>query len=446
MNINGPNLPTEVWSSIFELSCTDNGRTGQSLSLVSRSFYRLSGPYRFQSISLRTIKYICRFLAFLHTLPPHLRRIKYLCIADPGESAFKCYLTLPTSNWGTSASEISHKDQYKDEDLDSDHCSDNVGDSSSSHLSSESDWEDYEGSFMTRTELGELAEELASLASPEDAAVPADYPPPSRLPDRYAAAERYLDDTTLTAVHAILELCSDTLIHLSVRLSQRVSAVPIIDILLPQVYMPLLRELTWIVSPGNYHALTPPRQPPAVLFPSLERLHIGDILTAISGSIVQDTCPKLLYLRRVASYSDIKQALWGQMEMPFYTPNTVTQHLLDFDLDINVPLVAEDIEDAPEELLFDNRIKFVIRRKMDMQSMEDNWQDRIVGGFGGWSWTECTTDLAKLKEAAFSAYRGPWIGLNQLEYPAPQPLEFGLEPISLLSTTGTRSRPNASAQ
>ncbi|TFK69290.1 hypothetical protein BDN72DRAFT_768171, partial [Pluteus cervinus] len=80
MDTNGPNLPAEVWSRIFELSCTDSGFTGQSLSLVSRSFHRFSGPYKLQSISLRNIKFICRFLALLHTLAPNQRRIHYLCI------------------------------------------------------------------------------------------------------------------------------------------------------------------------------------------------------------------------------------------------------------------------------------------------------------------------------------------------------------------------------
>ncbi|TFK69322.1 hypothetical protein BDN72DRAFT_768069, partial [Pluteus cervinus] len=43
-------LPVEVWSRIFQLSCTDDGYTGHSLSQVSRTFHVVSAPYRFQSV------------------------------------------------------------------------------------------------------------------------------------------------------------------------------------------------------------------------------------------------------------------------------------------------------------------------------------------------------------------------------------------------------------
>ncbi|TFK69323.1 hypothetical protein BDN72DRAFT_733339, partial [Pluteus cervinus] len=75
-------LPLEVWSQIFELACTDNGYTGHSLSLVSKSFNTLSVPYKFQSISLRNLKHIFEFFFALKDAPPHLRRVRYLYMAD----------------------------------------------------------------------------------------------------------------------------------------------------------------------------------------------------------------------------------------------------------------------------------------------------------------------------------------------------------------------------
>ncbi|TFK69285.1 hypothetical protein BDN72DRAFT_768109, partial [Pluteus cervinus] len=76
-----PFLPAEIWSRIFEFSCRDNGYTGQSLSLTSRAFNALSARYKFQSISLQNMKYTLRFFDVLRSIPPNLRRVRYLFIA-----------------------------------------------------------------------------------------------------------------------------------------------------------------------------------------------------------------------------------------------------------------------------------------------------------------------------------------------------------------------------
>ncbi|TFK63250.1 hypothetical protein BDN72DRAFT_776124, partial [Pluteus cervinus] len=75
-------LPVEIWSKIFQLSCTDEGYTGHSLSQVSRSFNLISAPYKFQSVSLRHVKFLLRFHQVLKDKPPHLRQVRYLCIAN----------------------------------------------------------------------------------------------------------------------------------------------------------------------------------------------------------------------------------------------------------------------------------------------------------------------------------------------------------------------------
>ncbi|TFK69291.1 hypothetical protein BDN72DRAFT_618337 [Pluteus cervinus] len=413
MNTNGPNLPAEVWSRIFELSCTDNGYTGQSMSLVSRSFCRCSAPYKLQSISLQGIKFICRFLAFLHTLPPSQRRVKYLCIMDPG-SAIWTYATL--SNWDTINELPFDTFCIQSEDGSSEYCNSELEEdthrSDCTSSSCQSEEEAYEYAPTTDTEIDEISEEMTSLAlENEDLEIPAGYAAPlSLLPESPGPTENYLHSLSLAVVQAILELCPNTLVHLSVKLRENMTFRESFDCrgtLLPQVHMPHLQELTWMI-PLALHArapMYPPRQPQPVLFPSLERLHLGDVITKVTGPIVQDACPKLLYLRGHASYTYIKWASVRNEEMPFHTPDTVIQHLMDCSIDTGLPSILQSIQDAPDKLLSDNRVKFVIQRKSDMQTIQDDWQDRILGGTGGWKWIGCTADPVILREAARTADR-----------------------------------------
>ncbi|TFK69318.1 hypothetical protein BDN72DRAFT_619749 [Pluteus cervinus] len=79
-----PSLPAEVWGKILQFSCTDNGYTGQSLSLTCKTFNALSAPYKLQSISLQSIHYTLAFLQVLRNTPPNLRRIRYLFVSYDG--------------------------------------------------------------------------------------------------------------------------------------------------------------------------------------------------------------------------------------------------------------------------------------------------------------------------------------------------------------------------
>ncbi|KAH9889080.1 hypothetical protein C8Q73DRAFT_783656 [Cubamyces lactineus] len=47
-------LPTELLEPIFQRACTDGGRTGASLALVSKRIHTTSRPFRFYSVSLLT--------------------------------------------------------------------------------------------------------------------------------------------------------------------------------------------------------------------------------------------------------------------------------------------------------------------------------------------------------------------------------------------------------
>ncbi|TFK68724.1 hypothetical protein BDN72DRAFT_841397 [Pluteus cervinus] len=77
-------FPAELWADIFQLSCTDDGYTGRSLSSVSKLFRTLSAPFKYQSIafdtSLQRMENFPLLLEALLNVPPPFRRIRYLYI------------------------------------------------------------------------------------------------------------------------------------------------------------------------------------------------------------------------------------------------------------------------------------------------------------------------------------------------------------------------------
>ncbi|TFK69273.1 hypothetical protein BDN72DRAFT_897381 [Pluteus cervinus] len=73
-------FPPELWNEIFESSCIDGGTTGVSLSLVSKSFNIISAPFKFKSVSLRSVKSVSLFLDNLENTPPRFRYVQYLNI------------------------------------------------------------------------------------------------------------------------------------------------------------------------------------------------------------------------------------------------------------------------------------------------------------------------------------------------------------------------------
>ncbi|KAF8657832.1 hypothetical protein AX16_002148 [Volvariella volvacea WC 439] len=54
-------LPVEISSRIFSLACTDGGKTGVALLLVSKSFNVLSKPYTYQTVHLTSWYELCDF-------------------------------------------------------------------------------------------------------------------------------------------------------------------------------------------------------------------------------------------------------------------------------------------------------------------------------------------------------------------------------------------------
>lgn len=74
--------PLEVWQKIFSFACTDDGRTGCALSLVSRNVRDVSDHTRLQSAALFSLPQMRRFLDELQRRPPSHRSVRYLFLAD----------------------------------------------------------------------------------------------------------------------------------------------------------------------------------------------------------------------------------------------------------------------------------------------------------------------------------------------------------------------------
>ena len=101
-------LPYELTGDIFTLACTDGGRTGCSLSLVSKHIRDLSRPFRFHTVALRSGS-AASMASFLAAFTQERERaldgarplLRHLYIASPATSSYHWYpryIHLP-SQW-----------------------------------------------------------------------------------------------------------------------------------------------------------------------------------------------------------------------------------------------------------------------------------------------------------------------------------------------------------
>lgn len=74
--------PPEVCELIFAYACVDGGRTGRSLTLVSRSIYEASLPTKHHSIFIHNTRQASAFAEVLDRSPNHLRRVQHLFISN----------------------------------------------------------------------------------------------------------------------------------------------------------------------------------------------------------------------------------------------------------------------------------------------------------------------------------------------------------------------------
>ncbi|KAI0331327.1 hypothetical protein GY45DRAFT_1322624 [Cubamyces sp. BRFM 1775] len=75
-------IPTDIWSLILPLACTDGGFTGKSLALTSTFFHAQASPFRFYSLAFDTLARMENFLAFVRRQPGDFRpQIAHLYIS-----------------------------------------------------------------------------------------------------------------------------------------------------------------------------------------------------------------------------------------------------------------------------------------------------------------------------------------------------------------------------
>lgn len=76
------NLPPEILYHIFHYACADRGATARSLSLTSRYIASVSSRFLFNTLYIPGVDRLERALHRLAPLPPHLRRVYHLFVAD----------------------------------------------------------------------------------------------------------------------------------------------------------------------------------------------------------------------------------------------------------------------------------------------------------------------------------------------------------------------------
>ncbi|KAF8636226.1 hypothetical protein AX17_003712 [Amanita inopinata Kibby_2008] len=79
--------PTELYSYVFQLACTDDGRTVRALSLASKQFREIARPYLYQSLALSTPQQVATLIDKLVDVPTYLRQIKHLFLVPRHDSS-----------------------------------------------------------------------------------------------------------------------------------------------------------------------------------------------------------------------------------------------------------------------------------------------------------------------------------------------------------------------
>jgi WD40 repeat protein len=74
--------PAEIWQRIFLLACTDGGRTGRSLSLVSKYIRDVSKRYKLQSICIDNVDQAEAFIHLIYDTPIEQRYMSHFAISD----------------------------------------------------------------------------------------------------------------------------------------------------------------------------------------------------------------------------------------------------------------------------------------------------------------------------------------------------------------------------
>lgn len=285
-------FPPEIWEQIFIFACTDSGRTGLSLSLVSRYFHNVSRSYQYQSVSLTRSKHIPLFRNTLAHAPLEARRIKYLYVCCPN-------VFLDVSD-GEDTDYVENSVAI----------SGSSGSNGSMHVGSDSSGEEYERS-PTVEELQEALDD--SIALSEDLHfLPQgfnDNDPDLHIWDDFDENMQAADVFILEAFRDIVREASSSLLILSVNWT---SFRPLLleELLFP---LPKLVELHLCRTFTSQDEIDPETEHTApTLFPRLRRLHIlgyvdqrpdsfGQSLGKIAPSLTHIRLPNY-YIRYALSF------------------------------------------------------------------------------------------------------------------------------------------------
>jgi len=89
------NFPPEILFHIFRYACVDLGVTARSLSLTSKYVSSVSSRFLFNTLYLSNTDSLQRALRRLSSLPPHLRQVCHLFIADSNGQTLAKSKTYP---------------------------------------------------------------------------------------------------------------------------------------------------------------------------------------------------------------------------------------------------------------------------------------------------------------------------------------------------------------
>ncbi|TFK69274.1 hypothetical protein BDN72DRAFT_617703 [Pluteus cervinus] len=407
-------LPPEVWGRIFEYTCMDDGTMGRSLSLVSIFFHHASAP-KFQSIAVKPghLRHILKFLEVLQKATPIQRRVRYLFLGSNG---------TVTSNGSSTEGDYDPKDGYPSPDTDQyldfpDSCHDDSdeGDEEDPDLESDSN---IEWAPITEEELQDIVEDVDYFKSPEGV----DASSLVQTTENTVDDMTQLDILTLDTIHAILELCSESILSLSVSVKNFVEPHGGHAFIFPRIRLLLLQDLTWII-PISYtlqegfrrrHPRIKEPDPPShdqpVLFPSLQRFHVAFPIEGAHRLWLERCCPRLRYLRTdwQADLFDraVRKALNGPAgdtgtasvaHISMHTPSSVETHFIDVSLEDEwyghmsaYKAICEDLG-VGESCHIESRIVLAAKRRDDWKMTVKDWEERKLGNLGnpGFRWKRC---------------------------------------------------------
>ena len=272
-------LPAELWIYICSLACTDGGRTGRSLSLVSRGFNKFSKPYTLQCLALTTPKQV-RLLADILERPGLQGGVKSLFISCPdlsqdGDDDDSDYVDVGSDYKTESTSSFNSEEKSLEaEGMD-------VG----------GDTDDGEGGDYPPLYLAErakIAQEPidATTQGSEGGSPMSTDDSPSHLAQLSELDEaiRKKDEEAVDNLFRLLKLVSATLLILSVHWTSMESYL--IEEMIPP--LPNLQELCiYRAFTGEDEVEPQTEEPTPLLFSSLKRLHFGGYADERPGSFSQ---------------------------------------------------------------------------------------------------------------------------------------------------------------